>query len=82
MEIKTFLVCQTTLAQNIMSLPNMTGCGGGSSSTCQRKDNLQEVHTQEAQTFGTKIYKLRGFEWIYVYDKCISLGKDRTCDYT
>jgi len=43
---------------------------------------LQKVHTQETQTFGTKIYKLCGIEWIYRYDMCTCLGKDRTCDYT
>jgi hypothetical protein len=55
METKTFLICHTTLAQNIMSLPNMTECGGGvgCSSTCQRKDNIQKVDSQ-AQTFWNK----------------------------
>jgi len=42
---------------------------------------LQKVRTQEAQTFGTEIYKLCGIEWIYLY-MCTCLGKDRTCDYT
>lgn len=32
----------------------MTGCGGGDSSACQWKDNLQKLHTQEVQTFGNK----------------------------
>lgn len=54
------------------------GGGGGSSSTCQRKDSIQKVHTQEAQTSATKIYRLCGIEWIYLYDTCIYLGKDRT----